>query len=49
MPTQFEELQARAAKRWDELTAGDSAWIRVGGGTSGQAAHLHRNTNPNLL
>ena len=37
MPTQFEELQARAAKRWDELTAGDSAWIRVGGGTSGQA------------
>ena len=38
MPTQFEELQARANKRWAELTEGDSAWIRVGGGTSGQAA-----------
>lgn len=38
MPTPFEELQARAAKRWEELTSGDSAWIRVGGGTSGQAA-----------
>ena len=38
MSTPFEELQARAKKRWEELTAGDSAWIRVGGGTSGQAA-----------
>ncbi|MCH8911265.1 MAG: SLBB domain-containing protein [Chloroflexi bacterium] len=37
MPTPFEELQARAAKRWEELTAGESAWIRVGGGASGQA------------
>lgn len=38
MSTQFEELQARAKKRWEELTSGESAWIRVGGGTSGQAA-----------
>jgi NADH:ubiquinone oxidoreductase subunit F (NADH-binding)/(2Fe-2S) ferredoxin len=38
MSTSFEELQARAKKRWEELTSGDSAWIRVGGGTSGQAA-----------
>ncbi|MDP6666372.1 MAG: NADH-ubiquinone oxidoreductase-F iron-sulfur binding region domain-containing protein [Dehalococcoidia bacterium] len=37
MPTPFEELQARAARRWEELTAGENAWIRVGGGTSGQA------------
>ena len=37
MPTTFEELQVRAAKRWDELTSGESAWVRVGGGTSGQA------------
>ena len=38
MSTPFEDLQARAAKRWSELTEGESAWIRVGGGTSGQAA-----------
>ena len=38
MSTPFEELQSRAKKRWEELTSGDSAWIRVGGGTSGQAA-----------
>jgi len=38
MPTQFEELQARASKRWQELTSSDVPWIRVGGGTSGQAA-----------
>lgn len=37
MPTPFEELQARAAERWEELTAGERAWIRVGGGSSGQA------------
>ena len=38
MPTPFEELKARASKRWNELTRGEKAWIRVGGGTSGQAA-----------
>lgn len=38
MPTQFEELQAIASKRWEELTSSDVPWIRVGGGTSGQAA-----------
>lgn len=38
MPNQFEELQARASKRWEELTSSDVPWIRVGGGTSGQAA-----------
>ena len=38
MPTPFEELKTRATKRWEELTAGESAWIRVGGGSSGQAA-----------
>ena len=37
MPTSFEELKARATKRWDEFTRGEKAWIRVGGGTSGQA------------
>ena len=42
MPTPFEELQARAAKRWDELTAGENAWIRVGGGASGQAVGADR-------
>ena len=38
MPTPFEELKARASKRWNELTGGEKVWIRVGGGTSGQAA-----------
>ena len=37
MTTPFEELQSRAKARWEELTSGDSAWIRIGGGTSGQA------------
>ena len=38
MTTLFEELQSRAKTRWEELTSGDRAWIRIGGGTSGQAA-----------
>jgi NADH-quinone oxidoreductase subunit F len=38
MPTPFEELKVRASKRWNELTGGEKVWIRVGGGTSGQAA-----------
>ena len=38
MPTPFEELKTRALKRWDEFTSGEKAWIRIGGGTSGQAA-----------
>ena len=42
MPTPFEDLQSRAAARWEELTAGQSAWIRVGGGTSGLAVGADR-------
>lgn len=38
MSTSFEELQSRAMEHWEELTTGKRAWIRVGGGTSGQAA-----------
>ncbi|SVB43381.1 uncharacterized protein METZ01_LOCUS196235, partial [marine metagenome] len=38
MPTPFEELKTRALKHWDEFTSGEKAWIRIGGGTSGQAA-----------
>ena len=38
MPTPFEELKTRALKRWDEFTSGEKAWIRIGGGTSGQAS-----------
>jgi (2Fe-2S) ferredoxin len=42
MPTPFEDLQSRAAARWEALTAGQSAWIRVGGGTSGLAVGADR-------
>ncbi|MDA1279239.1 MAG: SLBB domain-containing protein [Chloroflexi bacterium] len=42
MATPFEELQASASKRWTELTTGENAWIRVGGGTSGQAVGADR-------
>ena len=38
MPTPFEELKTRALKRWGEFTSDEKAWIRIGGGTSGQAA-----------
>ena len=38
MATQFDELQKRANDRWAELTSAGKPWIRVGGGTSGQAA-----------
>ena len=38
MPTPFEELKTRALKRWDAFTSGEKAWIRIGGGTSGQAS-----------
>ncbi len=38
MATQFEELQNRANDRWADLTSGEKPWVRVGGGTSGQAA-----------
>ncbi|MQG37677.1 MAG: NADH-quinone oxidoreductase subunit F [SAR202 cluster bacterium] len=38
MSTPFEELKTRALKRWDEFTSTEKAWIRIGGGTSGQAS-----------
>ena len=38
MPTPFEELKTRALKRWGEFTSDEKAWIRIGGGTSGQAS-----------
>ncbi|MBI4305139.1 MAG: NADH-quinone oxidoreductase subunit F, partial [Chloroflexi bacterium] len=38
MSAAYEELRARAARRWKELTAGQLPWIRVGGGVSGEAA-----------
>ncbi len=38
MPSQFEELVERANARWAELADSDKPWIRVQGGTSGQAA-----------
>ena len=38
MPTPFEELKTRALKRWAEFTSDEKAWIRIGGGASGQAS-----------
>ncbi len=38
MAVAFEELRQRADARWQDLTAGPKAWIRVGGGVSGEAA-----------
>jgi NADH:ubiquinone oxidoreductase subunit F (NADH-binding)/(2Fe-2S) ferredoxin len=38
MSTAYEELKQRATRRWQELTAGDRPWIRIGGGVSGQAS-----------
>ncbi|MBM3933497.1 MAG: NADH-quinone oxidoreductase subunit F [SAR202 cluster bacterium] len=37
MPT-YAELKARADKQWQDLTAGDRPWIRVGTALCGQAA-----------
>ncbi len=38
MPSTFEELVERANTRWAELSDSGKPWIRVQGGTSGQAA-----------
>ncbi len=38
MPSKFEELVERANARWAELADSGKLWIRVQGGTSGQAA-----------
>lgn len=38
MPSAFHELAERAKARWGQLNSSDKAWIRVQGGTSGQAA-----------
>ena len=38
MAVAFDELRQRADARWQDLTAGPKAWIRVGGGVSGEAA-----------
>ena len=34
----YEDLKARADARWQELTAGERPWIRVGTELNGQAA-----------
>ena len=34
----FDELLQTANQKWGELTQGEQAWIRVGGGVSGEAA-----------
>ena len=38
MAVAFEELRQHADTRWQDLVAGPKAWIRVGGGVSGEAA-----------
>ena len=38
MPSAFEELVERANARWTQLNSSDKPWVRVQGGTSGQAA-----------
>ncbi|MBI4220988.1 MAG: SLBB domain-containing protein [Chloroflexi bacterium] len=38
MSAAYEELRARALRRWKELIAGPLPWIRVGGGVSGESA-----------
>ncbi len=38
MAVAFDDLRQRADNEWDELTRGQRAWIRVGGGVSGETA-----------
>jgi NADH:ubiquinone oxidoreductase subunit F (NADH-binding)/(2Fe-2S) ferredoxin len=38
MPSAFEELVERAKARWAQLNGSQKPWVRVQGGTSGQAA-----------
>ena len=38
MPPSFQEIQAEAQRRWQELTFGDRPWIRVGTAMCGKAA-----------
>ena len=38
MAVAFVELRERADRRWQDLTQGQEAWVRVGGGVSGEAA-----------
>ena len=38
MSVAFSELRQKADKEWQALTAGDKPWVRVGLGTSGEAA-----------
>ena len=38
MPSDFAEIQAEAARRWQALTAADRPWLRVGTALCGQAA-----------
>ena len=38
MPSDFAEIQAEAARRWQSLTAADRPWLRVGTALCGQAA-----------
>ena len=38
MPPSFQEIQAEAQRRWQELTFGDRPWIRVGSAMCGKAA-----------
>ena len=38
MPSDFAEIQAESARRWQSLTAADRPWLRVGTALCGQAA-----------
>lgn len=38
MSVAFDELRNGARQHWESLTQGEAAWIRVGGGVSGEAA-----------
>ena len=42
MSTSFESLQAEATRRWQSLTGGETAWIRIGTGLCGKAAGADR-------
>ena len=38
MTDQFQQLHQRAQERWQQLTAGDRPWIRIGSAICGNAA-----------
>ncbi len=38
MAVAFQELLQRAEQRWQDLSRGQRAWVRIGGGVSGESA-----------